>query len=267
MPYFDSEMLKRILARDVREPLTHEMGLSIWVGHDKAATYVVSSDTAEGLEGGDYSVSEVIDVRTGEQVAELRGQWPIAYFTEKTRDLAILYNGAMIAPERNNHGHAFINHLLNVLKYENIYVHEEYDLRRDEVRKQHGYPTNQVTKPVMLSDLSAAINAKIFTVHSRLLANELRTMAWNGKGGVEATSGCHDDTVMAAAIAWQAKKMPARFQTALDYLEQSAKQRSVRYCRDCYSDREADQAVCPKCGSLAPSIDDNVLPLPKREAR
>ena len=42
----------------------------------------------------------------------------------RTARLGRLYNGAVVAVERNNHGHAVLEALLHSFHYENIYAHE-----------------------------------------------------------------------------------------------------------------------------------------------
>ncbi len=70
----------------------------------------------------------------------------------------------------------------------------------------------------MLADLDAGLADGTVVVHDAQTLGELRTMNWDGKGGVNAVSGCHDDDVIALAIANQARKLPQRYQVALDYL-------------------------------------------------
>jgi hypothetical protein len=221
MPYFDSEALKVIEKRDIMDPVRVVDGVEYWEDPQPGHIYVTSADVAEGV-GGDFSVAQVWDITTGHQVAQLRAnKMSVSVFATRVCALAGTYNGSMLAPERNNHGHAFLNQAINVTRYENIYLHEEYDYRIGTKKKVPGFPTTQVTKPVMLSDLDAAIMEGAITIRSRALLTELRTMSHNGKGGVEAISGCHDDTVITAGIAWQIRKVPARFQHVMEYFTQS----------------------------------------------
>lgn len=219
LPYFDSMVLRTLERTTIKEPISDDRGLRVWQDPVPSRSYVVGSDVSEGLTGGDYSVSQIIDAASGEQVAKLRGLWPIDHFARLTAELAHKYNDALWAIERNNHGHACISVALNQCHYENLYRHEEYNARMGERSTRYGFPTTQTSKPVLLSDLDAALTDGSLVVHDAQTLGELRTMHWNGKGGVEAVTGCHDDDVMALGIAQQARKVPQRYAAALEYLE------------------------------------------------
>jgi hypothetical protein len=217
LPYFDGMVLRDIGKRTIMEPIYEDRGLRVWQDPVPGREYVVGADVSEGLTGGDFSVATVLDAASGEQVAKLRGLWPISHFSHRVADLAERYNRALLAPERNNHGHACLAVLLNEVKYENVYRHEEYNARMGEVQRKWGWPTTTTSKPVMLSDLDSGLTNGTVIVRDVQTLSELRTMHWNGKGGVEAVSGCHDDDVMALAIANQIRKVPQRFAAAMDY--------------------------------------------------
>lgn len=228
-PYFTPEALK-LQEKNIGEPIrTDGKGLSIWREFDGTHIYVVAGDPAEGLEGGDWSVGQVLDLTAQEQVATLRGLWPTDHFGKGLCMLASQYGTALLGIERNNHGHAVLNTALNGVGYSNIYYHEEYDPRQsgERIIKKPGWPTTEVSKPVMLSDMEAAFTDVAVTIHDSITLQEFRTMHWNGKGGVGAIAGCHDDAAMAFMIAWQLRKYPRAFSTAMGYFDAIAKQREA----------------------------------------
>jgi hypothetical protein len=219
-PYFAAAGL-RLQERWISEPGFDDQGLAIWQQPEEGHRYVIGADVAEGLEGGDWSVAQVVDVETGEQVARMRGHWPTAHYARILALLGYRFNIALIAPERNNHGHAVLDTLRDGLQYPNIYRHFEYDPLMDtELKHRWGYPTTPVTKPVMMADLDAALSEGGLRIHDRTTLSELRTFHWNGKGGMEAIEGCFDDTVVALAIAHQVRKQPGSYSTAMGYFEQ-----------------------------------------------
>lgn len=218
-PYFSLQGLKA-QEQYLREPIrTDGRGLDVWAEHDASHRYVIGADVAEGLEGGDFDVAQVIDVTSGEQVARLRGLWPVDHFGRLLAELGKSYGMAQIAPERNNHGHAVLNTLLHVVAYPNLYRHFEYDpLMQTDQKYRWGWPTTPTTKPVMGSDLDAALtDSGGIKIRDRVTLAELRTTHWDGKGGFGAISGCFDDCMMALAIAWQLRKQPASYDTAMGY--------------------------------------------------
>ncbi|WP_352404521.1 hypothetical protein [Sporanaerobacter acetigenes] len=168
--------------------------------------YVIGGDVAEGKDGGDYSVAEVIERETGRQVAELHGHWEPDVFAKKTKRLGLYYNNAVEGIERNNHGHAVLNTLINYDVYENLYHHVKYNSVTGEEEKEPGFPTNKQTKPILVSDLQEGIREGYLDIRSIELVDELITFVNLGNGKMGAQEGCHDDRVMAFGIALQVRK-------------------------------------------------------------
>jgi hypothetical protein len=103
--------LDRIYTR--LEPLEHSgpavPELKIYVLPQPEHEYVLGADPAEGVEGGSDSSLRVFDKVTGEEVAALKGKFePKVVFPKMIFDIAVYYNYAEVLPERNNHGHAVI---------------------------------------------------------------------------------------------------------------------------------------------------------------
>ena len=69
-----------------------------------AACYVAGVDTAEGLGHGDYSCIQMLDVRSGEQVAVWHGHIPPDELAHEVFRLALWYRDALTCVESNNHG-------------------------------------------------------------------------------------------------------------------------------------------------------------------
>lgn len=168
--------------------------------------YVIGSDVAEGKYGGDYSVSVVIERETGRQVAELHGHWEPDVFARKTKRLGLYYNAAVVGIERNNHGHAVLNTLINYDVYEYLYHHVSYNNTRGEEESTPGFPTNKQTKPILISDLQEGIREEYLPINSIELVDELITYVNLGNGKMGAQEGCYDDRVMALSIALQVRK-------------------------------------------------------------
>jgi len=174
---------------------------------------VIGADVGEGLAGGDASCACVLDRKTGEQVAELHGRVPPDRFGHLLDALGRFYNQAMLAVERNNHGHSTLNTLRNVCHYRQLYYHVRYDLV-GKAKPILGWPTDQLTKPILVDDLAAAIAEAHITIHSSGLVDECFTFVTTDTGSQQAQEGKRDDRVMAAGIAWQARKRGvARFLT------------------------------------------------------
>jgi len=160
-----------------------------------------------GLEDGDASCAIVLDHESGEQVAELHGRVPPERLAHLLHALAWHYRKAVLAVERNNHGHSVLNTLRKVLRYPLLYHHVRYDHRTGN-QITLGWPTDQSTKPILVDDLAAAIAGGHVIIHSQALIDECMTFITTDTGSQEAQAGKYDDRVMALGIAWQVRKRP-----------------------------------------------------------
>ena len=70
--------------------------------------YLIAADPAEGDPGSDPSPALVFDVEHWAEVACLQGRFEPTTLADYLAILADWYNGAVICPERNNHGHAVL---------------------------------------------------------------------------------------------------------------------------------------------------------------
>lgn len=100
--------------------------LEVYVLPQPGRKYVLGADPAEGVEGGSDSSLRVMDKGTGEECASLGGKYePKKVFPKMIFDIAIWYNFASVLVERNNHGHAVIAEL-------NEIIAQEYSNRAEE---------------------------------------------------------------------------------------------------------------------------------------
>jgi len=152
----------------------------------KKFEYVAAIDVAEGVEGGDYSVMNIFNIRTGEQVLHYSCNIDVDLFGDKVNKILRLYNSPLCVIERNNHGHALITILSNQHKYGNLYV-----FKQDE---KIGLPTTMVTRTIAINYLKELIRDEYFVIHSLKSIKELLTFI-NFKGKSQAQSNCHDDEV------------------------------------------------------------------------
>ncbi len=156
-----------------------------------AKRYIIGVDPAGGGTFGDYSCAQVIDARSGIQCAELHGHYSLEMLAAQVKVLARRYNDALVAVERNNHGHGLLAYLALDQGYPELYKCDE----------QAGWVTNVATRPRMLAMLSELlVNAPHMFLSPRLL-EELRTFIRHPDGSCSAAAGTHDDAVMAMAIA------------------------------------------------------------------
>jgi len=201
---FDPEVIKRIQPKEPIRILRN--GTRIFVDPKHGRRYVEGADVAEGI-GGDSSVGEIYDAVTLEQVAEYESS-AIApgEFAQVLADNGRLYNEALIAIERNNHGHTTIDRIKN--KYTRLFMGAHFDERTQKRTAKIGWETNSHTRDLMLDEMQELIEDGTVKVNSVILKGELITFITNEDGKREAKSGFHDDTIMASAIAIKVARMP-----------------------------------------------------------
>ena len=168
--------------------------LAIWLPAQPGREYVIGVDPAGGGVEGDYSSAEVTDRELGAQCAELHGHFTPRELAKRLADLGREYNTALVAVERNNHGHGVLA-CLRHLDYPRVFAQKGQD----------GWLTTAVSRPAMIENLASALIAEPGLFRSSRLLHECRTFVRHADGTTGAASGTHDDCVMAMAIAWAAR--------------------------------------------------------------
>jgi len=202
--------------------------LKIWKKVEESHSYIIGSDTSEGIENKtasgkehDYSTAEVLDLDTLEQVAEIKCHLEPDVFAEELRRLGVYYNKAMIGVERNHPGYGVLLELRK--KYKNIYYMEIFEEATQTRKKKLGWLTDPKTKPLMVGEGDRIIREGLATIHSPELLSELMTFVRLADGKTEAQEGCFDDLVIAWLIALQIRKYAPRKATTKE-----SRQRSMR---------------------------------------
>lgn len=193
----DQELVSKLIT-ELQDPYSDDGTLRIYKPYETDHRYVIAADVAQGVKA-DYSVADVYDVQTMEQVAQFRSNTLKPYaFGEKLCKIAELYwKGGrpwpLIAVELNNHGHAVNGYLENTANYSNIYRYKEDTC---------GWLTNSVTRPKMIDVFIEALETGTITVNSPYTLGECLSLVDND-GKIEATEGEHDDTIIAGSIGVQ----------------------------------------------------------------
>jgi hypothetical protein len=141
---------RRYLPRDgsAQHLLAAADSLRLWVPPRRERKYVIGADVAEGVPGGHFSAAGGID-RTDrsrlDQVAELYGHWRPDHFGILLAELARWYNMALLAPERDNHGHACILAIRKIAGYHRLYRHKGLGQPKQQERR-YGFPATLGTR-------------------------------------------------------------------------------------------------------------------------
>lgn len=164
--------------------------------------YVIGVDVAEGLEHGDFTVVTVWDANHDELVASFRAHFPLEDLDEFLYDLGKWFFWALLVVERNNQGIAVLVGLQR-LRYPRMYRSASLARRQTKRSLDIGWVTSNQSKPKLIVDFIAALRAQQVSMYDQTFLEESQTFVLDGKGGYSATSGKHDDFIMASLIGWQ----------------------------------------------------------------
>ncbi len=158
---------------------------------DALKDYIIGVDPAGGGVDGDFACAQVIERETGLQCAELLGHFTPDLLACEVAALARQYNHALVAVERNNHGHQVISELMRLHRYDHMYP----------MGKEAGWLTTSANRPRMVAALASNFRSHPQKFHSHRLLEQMRTFVYHANRSVSAARGCFDDAVMAMGLA------------------------------------------------------------------
>ena len=173
--------------------------LEIWEYPGWDSNYVIAADVALGV-GQDYSAAVVMD--TDRKVIGLYRDSYIdpSKFGDLLFYLGRYYNNALLTVESNSMGVATLSRL-SQMNYINLYKQTKISSISKEEGMVPGFRTTQVTKPHIIGNLKNAVENDDIWIASKTIIQELKDYVSTDSGRTEAAPGCHDDTIMATAIA------------------------------------------------------------------
>ena len=173
--------------------------LHIWDYPDWDNNYVIAADVALGV-GQDYSTAVVLDTER-RVIALFRDNYlDPSKFGDLLFYLGRYYNNALLTVESNSMGVATLSRLTQ-MNYVNLYRQTKISSISKEEGTVVGFRTTQVTKPHIIGNLKNAIENDDILIPSKIMIQEVKDYIATESGKTEAAPGCHDDTVMATAIA------------------------------------------------------------------
>lgn len=207
--YFDAEDLEwyRNRIEDPVEMRGPEKDYWIWKYPHEVSECVVVVDTAKG-DGNDKSTIQVIEIESGDQVAEYQGDADPKTVAKLSIQIAIEYNGAMLVVENVGIGYTTITEVVET-GYSNIYFSPRGDtmdvsayanMNYDAgIGTTAGFTTSTKTRPNILAKFEEYVRSRSIKLRSRRLHSEMHTFIWkNGKP--QAMSNRHDDLILPYAI-------------------------------------------------------------------
>ena len=163
----------------------------VWKDPDPTTSYFIAADVALGRER-DYSAFQVVDLQTGEQVAEFYSNTtPINEFARILFEQGNRYNVAPILIERNTIGNNLIDYLWEQLEYDNVWFDE---------KGLPGFQTTTKTRDQVLIEMEEALRTSEVKLNSKRTVMELNTFIISDNGRFQADTGQNDDLVMSLAL-------------------------------------------------------------------
>jgi hypothetical protein len=217
---FDGVLIKKAIAKILRvgdehtdkDGKKHKVyetadGLRVYKDPSPGKLYVCGVDVAEGVVGGDSSVAVFFDRETGEEVAFYRGHIPPDKFAGLLKGWGMMYNGALMVVEINNHGLTTITGLKNLLYPQLYFRPSKFDGVGSPMSDKLGWKTTKVTRPLLIDDFNEMFRAGDVLLHSKETLDEMLTFVFDDGNNMVAQSGFHDDCIFATGIALQGFKI------------------------------------------------------------
>jgi hypothetical protein len=196
---FDHKVLDSMLG-DVKQSIAHE-GLDpklvkIYKDYYVGGQYIAASDTSHGV-GKDYAVTVVLNVKTGEVVADITSNvLSPQEFAYQTVQLLEVYRKPLWYIEANDWGG------VTILSAQQLnYKHLGY---QDAEKNKAGFLTGEKNRAQLWGELIAGINGRQITIYNENGINQFRDVIRvpEKQGRIEAKTGSNDDYPMALGIAW-----------------------------------------------------------------
>jgi len=198
--FIEGEILRTLKDNFSRDfEIKYNNRMRIWKTPDPFREYLISVDVSLGVEK-DHSAFQIIDLYSGEQVAEFySNKTPVNEFAQIIAYEGELYNTAYCVTERNGIGIELIRALFEDLEYENLWSQPD---------KNHmGLMVTNQNREAILASLDEFIRNNKIKINSERTIKELMTFIVTDKNNkVEAEEGYYDDLVMSLAIACYAYK-------------------------------------------------------------
>lgn len=202
--YFDMECLP--YQKDLLRECDIVGDWKYYYSYNPSHLYALGADVAEGV-GQDSSTCVIFDFTMNRVVATYKsnaiGPDIFAYEIKRGGEK---YGECLVAPERNNHGHATLAILKGI--YDNIYAEIKQDKKTDVKTERLGWQTNLATKPKMLSELKSVLDDEAIALVSKEIFDEVRTYDAEdiNRGSFDSEQTRHWDLLIALSIAFQMKR-------------------------------------------------------------
>jgi len=206
--FFDLDNVDKLKADINPEP--DSTYLANWTIHQKPNRlhkYAIGADPSEGV-NKDNAAAVVMDFSTPKPtiVAKFKDKkTPPDVFAYELANAGRMYGFALIAVERNNHGHTTLSKLKEIYPWHCIYKEVKDDQEEKQETERLGWVSNVATRPKMLYNLNTFINEQLITIPDKEIIEELRTFPKDKVSEIKIKKDQehHWDLVIATALVLQ----------------------------------------------------------------
>lgn len=214
------EKIGRVYLADKGMKFRSEYGapFSVWEEPDKNCQYIIGIDPSSGHRDGDPAAMAVYRRDNLKEVAEWHGYMPPDLLGLEAVKIGRWYNEALLIPEANNHGVSVIDSLRRE-HYWNVFRRRSSpDKRHERETDNIGWWTSEQSKKMLIDNFGKFIREDVSRIASKATLNECVTYVRDDRDRTNAQSGCHDDLVIANALAVYAAHVrpynPQKFEEA-----------------------------------------------------
>lgn len=187
------------------EPRYPEGLIAIYEMPSKDHSYILASDVAEGLPGGDFSIVKVMNRETKDVVVTVYTKVDERRLAFVIKAIAEMYTTPgrypWIGVETNGPGLSTFDKLTE-LEVPNLFMMPRLDATNNTVSYRKGWVTNASSRKLLIGGIKEYLNDKMGYIDLRCVG-ELGTFIYNKNKRPEARAGCHDDEVVALGICIQ----------------------------------------------------------------
>jgi len=183
----------------------------VWKHPEEGHRYVAGCDLAEGLVGGDWSVTAVLDAGTDEVVCLFRTKIPAENYAFPVESICKYYNNAYLVVEVNKNSELIMQDLK--VSYPWLYCRNVVEKLSDKPTQVPGFLSTSTSKPRIIQQLRRYFldSEKYLKIYSDTVLDEFSAYEQKDNYSYGAAAGLHDDCVMAVAFCVEGKiKMPTQ---------------------------------------------------------
>ena len=191
--YIEGYLLRRLVEEQNEDYwIKYNNKMRVWKEPLPEHEYAIGVDVSLGRDR-DYSAFHVVNVYTGEQVAEFySNKTPINELAQILTNEANLYNNACVIVERNTIGNNLIDWMFNVMEYDNLWIDDKNDF---------GIQITTRNREELLARMEEFVRNNLININSKRTIDELLTFIIDDNGKITADVGKHDDLIMSLACA------------------------------------------------------------------